>query len=215
MARDTGILHQSKVKKSASVTVSSETRLSLLDRARLRDEQAWRDLVDLYSPLIVRWCQRSHVSADATADCIQEVFAAVSRALDTFHAPGTSGAFRGWLWTITRNKLRDAARRSARQISAAGGSSALAVLQQIPQASVEIPSDEPSQLQDIDALMLRATKQIEAGFAANTWQAFWRTAVDGIATDAVAQELNLSTASVRQARSRIMRRLRQQLGDIK
>ncbi len=196
------------------MSVSSETRLSLLDRARLRDEEAWQDLVDLYSPLIVRWCQHSRISPEATADCIQEVFAAVSRALDTFYASGTAGAFRGWLWTITRNKLRDAARHNARHVWAVGGSSALANLHQVPQPSFEIPGDEPSQMPDIDALTMRAMKQIENSFETRTWRAFWRTAVDGIATDTVAQELNLSIASVRQARSRIMRRMRQQLGDI-
>ncbi len=99
---------------------STATDLSLLDRARARDDSAWRQLVDLYSPLVIQWCRRLQVDHEGTADCIQEVFTAVARSLDTYHPPGTSGAFRGWLWTITRNKLRDAARRNRGQATAAG-----------------------------------------------------------------------------------------------
>ena len=185
----------------------------MLELARNRDERAWQSLVDLYSPMVLRWCQRANTSHETTADCLQEVFAAVARSLDTYHAPGTAGAFRGWLWTITRNKLRDLARRNARHTAAAGGSTALGQLYQVPEA-IEIPGEEPSDADDIQSLMWRAMKQIEASFESNTWQAFWRTTVDGLTTAAVASELKLSPASVRQARSRVLRRLRQQLGDL-
>jgi RNA polymerase sigma-70 factor, ECF subfamily len=199
--------------KEAIVVISSNTHLSLLDRARNRDDQAWREIVDLYSPTVVRWCQRSHANPEATADCIQEVFAAVSRSLDTFHPQGVSGAFRAWLWAITRNKLRDAVRRNARNAAPIGGSTALVNLHQIPEANA-ISIEEPSDEQDVQLLIGRAIKQIESNFESQTWQAFWRTTVDGIPTAVVAQQLGLSAASIRQARSRVLRRLRQQLGDL-
>ena len=192
---------------------STTTNLSLLDRARSRDESAWRQLVDLYSPLVIKWCQRLDISPEATADCIQDVFTAVSRSLDTYHAPGTTGAFRGWLWTITRNKLRDAARRNHGAAPAVGGSTALAALHELP-AQLEVLDEEPSAATDSAELTSRALKQIEASFAAQTWQAFWRTVVDGLPTDVVAQQLSITPAGVRQARSRVMRKLRQQMLDL-
>ncbi len=195
---------------------STSTNLSLLERARLRDEAAWQQLVDLYSPLVIKWCQRLRVGPESTADCIQEVFSAVARSLDTYHPPGTSGAFRGWLWTITRNKLRDAARRNRGPAHATGGSTALAVLHQQPDQfdSPELIDEEPSQAQDHVELTRHALRQIEASFAPQTWQAFWRTVVDGLPTDVVAAQLNLTAAGVRQARSRVLRKLRQQLLDV-
>ncbi len=137
----------------------------------------------------------------------------MARSLDTYHPPGTTGAFRGWLWTITRNKLRDAARRTRGSPSAAGGSTALAQLQAIPEP-LESLDEPPSHVADDAELTSRALAQIESSFAAQTWQAFWRTVVDGLPTDVVAAQLGLSVASVRQARSRVMRRLRQQLLDL-
>lgn len=194
------------------MTNSSETRESLLERARFRDERAWAELVDLYSPLIVGWCRSLKVSPEATADCIQDVFVAVSRSLDSYQAPGTSGAFRGWLWTITRNKLRDAARRNGRHAQPVGGSTALALMNAL-ESPLELPLEEPSDARDVEVLTRRALEQIERSFEPKTWQAFWRCVVDGLTTDAVARELGLSAVSVRQARSRVLRKLRQQLGD--
>ena len=189
--------------------MTTATHLSLLDRARLRDEQAWADLVDLYSPLMVAWCRRLGVGPEATADCIQEVFAAVSRSLDTFHPSGAAGSFRGWLWMVTRNKLRDAARREARHVSPIGGSTALARLHALP----EVPDDEPTEAIDSQQLTLAALEQIRHTIQPQTWQAFWRSVVDGQSTAVVSQELGISPASVRQARCRVMQRLRQQLGE--
>ena len=196
------------------MSIASETHLSLLERARMQDEVAWSELVDLYSPLIVQWCRRSRVGPESTADCIQEVFMAVSRSLDTFHAPGTVGAFRGWLWTITRNKLLDAARRNGRQTNALGGSSAMRHIHSISDPN-DLPLDEPSCNEDVQALTRMAIAQIESRFSEQTWKAFWRCVVDGISTETVAKELGWNSAAVRQARSRVMRRLREQLGDVR
>jgi len=73
--------------------------------------------------------------------------------------------------------------------------------------------DEPSLATDLISLQRRAMQQIESKVAPQTWRAFWRCVVDGQSTQQVADELGLSIASVRQARSRILRRLREQLGD--
>ncbi len=191
---------------------SAATCSSLIERARQRNDSAWRELVDLYSPLIVIWCQHCRASHDETADCLQDVFSAAARSLDTYRASGSTGSFRGWLWTITLNKLRDAARRKAREFPAVGGSTALARLAEIPDPD-SIPVDEPSQHNDLRELAARGLAQIQNNFAPQTWQAFWRSVVDGVATEIVARELELTPASVRQARSRVLRRLRQQLGD--
>ncbi|MFO1066194.1 MAG: sigma-70 family RNA polymerase sigma factor [Pirellulales bacterium] len=207
-------------------STSAATRASLITRARQKDDQAWRELVALYSPLIVSWCARLGITGEATADCIQEVFASVARSLDTFHTSGSAGAFRGWLWVITRNKLRDAARRRARGPEARGGSTMLGILHAVPDesdgVSITFGADasdldrdaEPSSTEDVRQLMHRAMAQIERAFDAMTWRAFWRTVVDGVDTASVAAETGLSPASVRQAKSRILRRLRQQLGDM-
>lgn len=190
------------------------TRLSLLGRARVRDASAWRELVDLYAPLVAHWCHRCGLNSHDTSDCIQEVFSAVAMGLESYQPHSANGAFRSWMWTITRNKVRDLMRKQKRQPRAEGGSSAWQAIANAP-AEPALPDAEPTTAEQLDNLIHRALERVRSEFESRTWQAFWRTAIDGIPTAVVAQELGITSAAVRQYRARIMRRLREQLGDVR
>ncbi len=192
---------------------SNATRSSLLQRASQWDAQAWRELVDLYGPLVAHWCRGCSLDLHSSADCVQDVFAAVTVAIEQFSPQRETGSFRAWLWTITRNKLRDHFRRIAGTPAATGGSTAMGLMQQVIDPVV-IPDDEPTGDLHLQQLTSRALSQVQSEFEPRTWQAFWRSVVDGIGTSDVARELEMSEATVRQSRSRILRRLRQQLGDL-
>lgn len=56
-------------------------------------------------------------------------------------------------------------------------------------------------------------EQLRAEFEEKTWAIFIRSAVDLIDTQTVAQQFGITPATVRKIRSRLMRRLRQQMGD--
>ena len=189
------------------------THSSLLRRAALHDGRAWHELVELYGPLISTWCRRTGADWNLTADCIQEVFLVLAKRLDTFRPSGTSGAFRAWLWSITKNKLIDFFRASSRQPLASGGSTANLALQSVASEG-EWLRDEPTESIDISSLTRRAIEQVRSEFTMQSWTIFERTVVDGIDTSIVSNELGLTPAAVRQAKCRILRRLRQQLGDL-
>lgn len=149
----------------------------------------------------------------AAADCTQDVFAAVSRAIEQFHPANASGSFRAWLWTITANKIKDRARRESRNVLGTGGSTALRTLSEIPD-QFSIPDEEPTEETQVSELVARGLGQIRCEFADKTWQMFQRSVIDDLATAQVADEFGVSPATVRQSRSRILRRLRQHLGDV-
>ncbi len=92
----------------------------------------------------------------------------------------------------------------------------LGVLQNVADGNNEpiVQEDEPTESLELEQLTRRAMVQVEAEFEPRTWQAFWRTVVDGINTAQVAEELEMTLATVRQHKSRVLRRLRQQLGDV-
>ncbi len=188
------------------------TNPSLLSRARQLDSQAWESLVDLYGPLIATWCQRSKLDSHQTADCVQEVFAAVLRYLKDYVPKKTSGSFRHWLWTITRNKIFDQWRRESLSPRAKGGSTALQEVQEL--ASLQEMEAEPTSRLDQEQLMARAMYQIRMEVEEKTWNIFQRVMIDQIPTAIVAEEFNTQPANVRQIRCRLLNRLRQQLGDI-
>jgi RNA polymerase sigma-70 factor (ECF subfamily) len=185
----------------------SSTRLSLLDQARGGDDAAWGRLVDLYGPVVLRWCRSLGLPPHAAEDACQETFAAVARSLTTFHK-GDGGSFRGWLLTIARNKARDLARRDRRQPAvAAGGTEAR---ERVAAAAAPDLDREASVESDRCDVLRRALAVIRGDFDERTWTAFWAAAVDGRASAEVGAELGLSPNAVRKAKARVLRRLREE-----
>ena len=189
----------------------SKTSTSLLQRAARSEPHAWDQFVDLYAPLVHEWACRRQIESNAAADIVQEVFTSVHRSLSRYRND-ESGSFRGWLWTVTRNKILDHLRREARQPNASGGSTALLRMGSVPEES--IPDSDPTTADMHSELLHRAVVQVQGEFEPRTWQAFWRTVIDGIRTDIVAEELGMKPATVRQSKSRVLRRLRCQLGEL-
>jgi RNA polymerase sigma-70 factor (ECF subfamily) len=193
-------------------STGSSSGLSLAIRLQEGSSAAWRELVDLYGPLVESWCQRAGVPVTARADIGQEVFLAVHRGISGFDPAHPHATFRGWLWTITRNAILQSLRR--RDPSPEGGTTAWDRLADIPDRWEIASSDEPpSTPGEMAALLKRALDQIRPTVEPHTWNAFWNTAVLGRSAPDVADELGISPAAVRQAKSRLLRHLRQQLGD--
>ncbi len=184
--------------------------LSLAERLRDGSPAAWRDLVELYGPLLDRWCRMAGVPHDAVADIAQEVFLAAFRGLDRFDSQRQGATFRGWLWTIARSRIVEFYRGQGGKQRAAGGSTAQIHLQSIIDP---IPLDDPTQPDHASGLMHRALQQIRGEFTTSTWDFFWRATVLGHPTDLIASENDVTPAAIRQAKSRVLRRLRKQLGD--
>ncbi|MBX9581495.1 MAG: sigma-70 family RNA polymerase sigma factor [Gemmataceae bacterium] len=189
---------------------SACTSRGLLDRARGHDPAAWERLVSLYAPLVFHWCRRWGLRDDDAADVFQEVFQAVAARLGGFRRDPAGGTFRGWLRTIARNKVNDLFRRRRHEFPGAGGSEAQARLLQVPGP---VPPDDAPPDAGVPALLRRALELIRGEFEPRTWQAFWRTAVDGRSPKDVADELGMSGGAVRVAKSRVLHRLREVLGD--
>lgn len=191
----------------------SATSTSWLRLVKAHDAAAWSRLTELYGPLVFHWGRRQGMSPEDAGDLLQEVFAAVAIAIDRFLHSAERGTFRGWLWTIARNKLRDHFRRTANREEADGGTEAQRRLSAIS----EVWSEDSNELTDrieLRQLFSRALERVRCEFEKRTWQAFWLCTVDLRDTADVAAELGLSTNSVRQAKSRILRRLRVELGDV-
>ncbi|MBI2481588.1 MAG: sigma-70 family RNA polymerase sigma factor [Planctomycetia bacterium] len=189
---------------------SHATSPTLVGRVQANEEAAWQRLVDLYGPLIFSWACRGGLASEDAADVMQEVFAAVAKAIRRFD-PAARGRFRGWLWTITRNKLRDHHRRVSQEPEGRGGDTALRELAELPEQWDDNSSDATRH--EVRALYHRALALIRNDFEPNTWQAFWLSVVEEQPTDEIARHLGLSANSVRQAKSRVLRRLRAELGD--
>jgi RNA polymerase sigma-70 factor (ECF subfamily) len=186
------------------------TAPSLMQQVKARDPRSWQRLVNLYGPLIYSWSRRSGLQASDAADIVQEVFRAVATHIGGFERT-KGGSFRAWLATITRNKIHDHWRRRANAPAAAGGSEAQGRLLQLP---AEESGDSADGSGDMGGLLRVALELIRSEFEERSWQAFWRVTVEGRLPSEVAAELAMSLNGVYVAKSRILRRLREEFGDL-
>jgi RNA polymerase sigma-70 factor, ECF subfamily len=193
---------------------SNSVSSTLLDQLRAGRPEAWERFVRLYSPVVYRWCRRSGLTADDAADVFQEVLSAVMLHLSDFHRDGSRDSFSGWLAAITRNKVRDLYRRRRGKAEARGGTTAQLQMAEIPQ-----PPEPSEELIRPDAesaawLSRRALDLIRAEFENRTWDAFWRVTIQGQPSSQVAEDLKMSIPAVYTAKSRVLRRLRQIMGEL-
>jgi RNA polymerase sigma-70 factor (ECF subfamily) len=191
----------------------SGTSLSLLQRIRDGDATGWRRVVDLYSPLVLYWCGRWGITGADADDVMQEVFKAASQSIGNFRRERPGDTFRGWLRVITRHRVLTFWREHHRQPEAAGGSEAWQHLENLPSDDTGEPEDA-EEADQFSAVVRRALNLLRGEFEPRTWQAFWSVTVDGRQTVEVAAELGMSGNAVRMAKSRVMRRLREELGDL-
>lgn len=180
-------------------TSPEPTSLSLIRRAQHRDDAAWSRLVGIYGPLVYGWCRRAGVSEHDSADISQEVFRSLCAALSNYSPQ--LGRFRDWLRGVTQNHLREFFRRSSRQPPPVNNS------------TLEGSSANQETAGELGLIVHRALEAVEPSVARQTWQAFWRTVIEGEATDQVATAMGITRDSVRQSRCRVLRRLRDELAD--
>jgi RNA polymerase sigma-70 factor (ECF subfamily) len=193
-------------------SASGSTSLSLLERVKAQDPEAWQRLVKLYGPSIYDWCRRAGLQSAAAADVAQDVFASVAKSIDGFKRSESGGSFRAWLWGITRHRLLDHFRRRQGTPEAQGGTAAQQQMLQVPDVSE--PSASSSVPMVKDPLWGRVLDAVRADFEDRTWQAFWRVVVDKQRPADVAQELGMTVCAVYQAKGRVLRQMRRQLTDL-
>lgn len=186
---------------------SGSTSSGLLRRVQSLDAVAWNDLVTLYGPLVYHWTRQAGLQPADAADVMQDVFRSVLTGIDRFDSEG-AGSFRGWLRTIARSRLIDWQRRTARQTPALGGSTAQAVLGNVPDG--DLPDEDPP-LTDPQSRLFEALEQLRESVADRTWQAFWRTTFESQPAAEVAAALGMTTLAVYEAKSRTLRKLREML----
>jgi RNA polymerase sigma-70 factor (ECF subfamily) len=180
------------------------TSVSLLERLRQPDAHAaWERFVNLYTPLLFFWARRVGLQESDSADLVQDVFAVLVQKLPEFHYD-CSRSFRSWLHVVLLNKWREL--RRGRPASPQLGDASLAGLAN--------PDDEVAAFDEAEFrqhLLMRAMQLMQADFQPATWKACWEHVVCNRPADEVARELQITVNAVYLARSRVLRRLRQEL----
>ncbi len=195
------------------MTRAAATRVSLL--VRLRDSQdsaAWSQFTDIYGPLVFSFGRRYGMQEADAADLVQEVMGQVARSIAKFEYNPQLGKFRSWLYKIAKRAAGRQYSKRQRQPQGTGDTAIVDTLDQIPDASVD--GEKIWKRQYRTQLLTWAAEQIHDQFQPHTWQAFWRTAVEGQSPQAVAEQLSLNVGSVYVAKNRVMKRLAAKVREI-
>ena len=185
-----------------------ETSVSLLDRlAGAPTDDDWRRLHDLYQPLLRAWMARMAVPPFDGDDLVQDVLLVVFRKIGGFEWRG-KGAFRSWLRTILTNQVRDYFRGREYRPTATGDSDFLRRLDELESSDSAL-----SRLWDRqhdEHVVAALTERVRGDFTPATWAAFRRHVMEGEPAVRVAAGLGVSLNVVLLAKSRVLKRLRQE-----
>lgn len=185
------------------------TSLTLLERVRQTgDQSAWNRFVSLYWPLLFAFARRAGMNDNDAADVVQDVFLVLMAELPQFEYDEARKNFRGWLKTITVHKCRERQRR--RVLAAAQGGDDGGLSGVVDDVAVEAFWEGEYQKH----LVARALEIMQTEFEPTTWQACWLTTVEARSTPDVAAELGITVNAVFVNRSRVLRRLREELRDL-
>jgi RNA polymerase sigma factor (sigma-70 family) len=189
---------------------SPATRASLLVRLRDGgDDQAWREFTRLYAPVIYGFARKRGLQDADAADLMQEVLRSVSNAVHRLDYDAARGTFRGWLFTVTRNKVYNFLDSRSRRVQGSGDSRVQQRLEQHADGSDKLSAEWEADYKR--AMAARAMECVRGEFQLSTWEAFIQTAVEGRTPAQAAAKVGLSVGAVYVAKSRVIARLAQEI----
>ncbi|MBI5757173.1 MAG: sigma-70 family RNA polymerase sigma factor [Planctomycetales bacterium] len=185
---------------------SHTTRRSLLVRIKdARDEQAWSEFVDIYFPMIYGFGKKHGLQHADAIDLTQDVLRTIAQKAVEFVYDAQKGKFRGWLFTIVRNELRDFVKRQRRHPQATGGSDEQLANLLDREADLSALWEQEHEKR----VFAWAAEQVRQKENPVQWEAFWRTAVKGHEAEVVAADLRLEVGKVYLCKSRVMAKLKE------
>lgn len=183
-----------------------DTRISLILRLpRSADAAAWREFVELYEPLVLRFARRRGLQEADAQDLVQRVFTSVAGAVDRWQPDAARGKFRAWLFRIARNHLINQSSLRRRERPVGGSTQVRRLHSEIDERVVDAGDIE---IEYRRAVFESAAARVKRLVQPATWSAFWETMVVGRTCESVAEELKLSVGAIYVARSRVIARLR-------
>ena len=191
------------------MTEFPQTRFSLIAQVQSpEDREAWDQFVLIYRPVIYRMARRRGMQDADAQDLVQTVFMRLAASIQRWEKTDPETKFRHWLRRVARNAIVSAFSRQPKD-AAAGGSEMLNLLAEQPEIEKDVEQELATEA--MREQYLRAAAVAKTDVDPDTWRAFELTVVRGQSCDEAAALLGKSVGAVYAARSRVMRRLREQV----
>jgi RNA polymerase sigma-70 factor (ECF subfamily) len=183
------------------------TRVTLL--ARLRhdgDAEAWKTFVNLYTPLVFRFCRNRGLQDADARDVTQQVLAIVHRTIAKFEYDRQRGRFRNWLGAVTSHEITRNQRKQRRAGKGVGEGWGEDL------AKLATAASDPVWVEEFNSYIFqRALERIRPEFEEAVWQAFELTWLQDIKPKEAADKIGKPSPWVYKARYKVIERLRKEL----
>ncbi|MCA9191360.1 MAG: sigma-70 family RNA polymerase sigma factor [Planctomycetales bacterium] len=191
------------------MTVDPSTSVSLLirlqDGENPRAQEDWNRFVALYTPLLVMWMRRRRVQEADVADLVQSIFVKLHQALPKLQID-PSRRFRGYLFTTSVNAYRDFLSKQKKQPLS---------IQELENAVATAQSDSSLFEEEHRDFLLRAAfDAMKDLLSERDWEICHRSYVKEESLVDIAQALGLTMNQVYLARSRGIKKVKEQLQDL-
>lgn len=182
---------------------SRDTPVSLLERIKAGDEEAWTEFARKYVTVLEKWCGKWKIQNSDSQDVVQDTLLAVVVGVSNFQRRGT-GSFRAWMKTIAWRCWCDALAKAERRQD----QELLRTLHDMPDAYEELEGafDKLAEHELLQASIDSIRQRIES----KSWDAFRLTALESRPAAEVAILLEMNVDAVYAARCRIQRMITQE-----
>lgn len=198
----------------SAVAELPDTHLSLILRlpkssAGGIDQTAWQEFAESYEPFLYRFARRRGLQDADAHELVQRVMVSVANSVQRWEPTSERESrprFRNWLFTIARNQLINILRASGANLGVGGTTQVVKLREDVTASNSEMLEDDLRY-----EMFLWAATRVKCQVEAETWRAFWLTAVEGQGCKDVAMALGVSVGSVYVARSRVLARIRNEI----
>ena len=182
-----------------------ETNMDLLLQLKsdetVNREMGWGIFVDRYGPIICGFARNAGLPSSEADDIMQTVLFNFFKVADRFQYDPSKGRFRGYLKRITLNAIRQRYRKKREQ--------------NLDTHGMNIAEDQRDELEAAfdrewaEHLLSEAMTEARPKFEPKTWDAFELYGRRGMSSERAGERLGMTPESVRHAKSRVMRAVRE------
>lgn len=182
------------------------TSTTLLVRIQNGEEVAWSRFVELYTPLVRDWCKKpgGKMKRQDRQDATQEVFIRAAKAIKDFDIHREGRSFRAWLRVITTNAINDFLEKYEKRKDVDRLTSDSGPIRESYYMPIEL-TEEPNEKKQLLRQML---KYVKSQCGERDWEILNLLINAGKNSTEVAEIMGMTGAAVRQIKSRILNRIR-------
>lgn len=182
---------------------SSQTSLTLIQRLKNREEEAWSYFESFYGPIILRFAISRGLTSDQAEEVRSACYEAVVKQIGALEYDREKGRFRNWLLTIAARRASDLKRQKS------GVQADTQTLDAIETQDEDIEAVWEKQWQQ--QILLEAYRRVELRMNSSSQAIFQKLVREAQPVKAIADEFGISENQIYKTKQRSLQMLREEV----